>query len=256
MYPLQLRSAKAVIAALGFLVIPLGLSGRLHSEVIDVSPPRPDRLRWERLNGDGEATWVIAARTRVPGGWLVAVKDTGVTFFPDPGHRWHRHQHPQGLTLEQRRDIYIKARFEQLKKTYRQSTDTVQEVANEHGELARDSFAIDPASAKARQHKALNALMNLRRQRNRKEGEIRHLQQKSAAESEAGKKELESKINQLLRELKSLDDQYRQQRDAFEWKDEKLTELSAKQRDLQQLKQQAADLKRELDQLESLFESP
>jgi hypothetical protein len=41
------------------------------------------RLKFERLDAGSYA----AARAKVPGGWLVAC-DTGVTFYPDPGHEW------------------------------------------------------------------------------------------------------------------------------------------------------------------------
>ena len=27
-------------------------------------------------------------RAKIPGGWLVAIRDEGITFVPDPGHEW------------------------------------------------------------------------------------------------------------------------------------------------------------------------
>ena len=27
-------------------------------------------------------------RARIPGGWLVAIRDEGITFVPDPKHEW------------------------------------------------------------------------------------------------------------------------------------------------------------------------
>ena len=41
------------------------------------------KLKFERLDAGGYA----AARAKVPGGWLV-VCGAGVTFYPDPGHKW------------------------------------------------------------------------------------------------------------------------------------------------------------------------
>jgi hypothetical protein len=41
------------------------------------------KLKFERLDAGGYA----AARAKVPGGWLVAC-GTGVTFYPDPEHKW------------------------------------------------------------------------------------------------------------------------------------------------------------------------
>jgi hypothetical protein len=42
------------------------------------------RLEWERLRSSDHAV----TRASVPGGWLVTVGGTGVTFVPDPKHRW------------------------------------------------------------------------------------------------------------------------------------------------------------------------
>src|SRR6185503_6634083 len=41
------------------------------------------RLQWEQVAASGPST----LRTKVPGGWLVAV-GSGVTFYPDPEHAW------------------------------------------------------------------------------------------------------------------------------------------------------------------------
>ncbi|MFY9727997.1 MAG: hypothetical protein WB579_00250 [Bryobacteraceae bacterium] len=41
------------------------------------------KLKFERLDAGGYA----AARAKVPGGWLVTC-GTGVTFYPDPNHKW------------------------------------------------------------------------------------------------------------------------------------------------------------------------
>jgi hypothetical protein len=27
-------------------------------------------------------------RAKIPGGWLVTIRDEGITFVPDPGHEW------------------------------------------------------------------------------------------------------------------------------------------------------------------------
>lgn len=28
-------------------------------------------------------------RARIPGGWLVTIRDEGITFVPDPAHQWN-----------------------------------------------------------------------------------------------------------------------------------------------------------------------
>jgi hypothetical protein len=56
--------------------------------------PRP--LIWEELNssraGGGvfKLDWTVH-RTKVPGGWLVLVmhNTSGLTFYPDPEHKWN-----------------------------------------------------------------------------------------------------------------------------------------------------------------------
>lgn len=47
-------------------------------------------LTWEEIqtNGIGAGKPGRTFRAAVRGGWLVAVAGSGVTFYPDPGHRW------------------------------------------------------------------------------------------------------------------------------------------------------------------------
>jgi hypothetical protein len=51
------------------------------------------RLVWEELGSSGRGVlkldWDVF-RTRVPGGWLVLViqNTSGLTFYPDPEHKW------------------------------------------------------------------------------------------------------------------------------------------------------------------------
>ncbi len=47
-------------------------------------PLTPSEVEWEEVKSSRSAM----ARARVPGGWLVAVEDAGVTFYPDPEHAW------------------------------------------------------------------------------------------------------------------------------------------------------------------------
>jgi len=54
------------------------------------------KLVWEQLNTkrDEEGLFVMGwdvHRTKVPGGWLVlAIQNTtGLTFYPDPEHKWN-----------------------------------------------------------------------------------------------------------------------------------------------------------------------
>ena len=56
-----------------------------------------DRLDWERLNERGSAPFnlnTVAARAKVPGGWLVRYISLGekehvcLTFVPDPAYTW------------------------------------------------------------------------------------------------------------------------------------------------------------------------
>jgi len=42
------------------------------------------RLKWEQVASSHYSVW----RTPVPGGWLVALNDSSVTFVPDPQHQW------------------------------------------------------------------------------------------------------------------------------------------------------------------------
>jgi hypothetical protein len=49
-------------------------------------------LVWEKLNSKGGGVLMHweTHRAKVPGGWLVLVvqNTTGLTFYPDPDHRW------------------------------------------------------------------------------------------------------------------------------------------------------------------------
>ena len=42
------------------------------------------KLQWERLSSN----WQELRRAKVPGGWLVAVANAGLSFYPDPQHQW------------------------------------------------------------------------------------------------------------------------------------------------------------------------
>ena len=51
------------------------------------------KLNWEKLDQDPD--YFSTYRAKVPGGWLVMVvysggagAGTGVTFYPDPNHKW------------------------------------------------------------------------------------------------------------------------------------------------------------------------
>ena len=51
------------------------------------------QLVWEKLNSRGGGVllkWDVH-RAKVPGGWLVLVihNTTGLTFYPDPEHKWN-----------------------------------------------------------------------------------------------------------------------------------------------------------------------
>jgi hypothetical protein len=41
-------------------------------------------MKWEKLKSDFKGTH----RCKVPGGWFVIVYGSGVTFYPDPEHKW------------------------------------------------------------------------------------------------------------------------------------------------------------------------
>ena len=45
---------------------------------------RGPRLNWDRVDSSGHSVW----RTSIPGGWLVTVGGSSVTFVPDPNHQW------------------------------------------------------------------------------------------------------------------------------------------------------------------------
>ncbi|MBI5885591.1 MAG: hypothetical protein HZB85_03295 [Deltaproteobacteria bacterium] len=45
-------------------------------------------IRWESIKSD---RMIVVYRTKVPGGWLILVKEkeeASITFYPDPTHAW------------------------------------------------------------------------------------------------------------------------------------------------------------------------
>ena len=94
---------SAVLALMALLYIGHGLHGQdadgtltqTARTVAEQNAGEPTQgLLWEKLkvNHDGE-TWIIVARTRVPGGWLLARRNHGpVSFYPDPTHEWGQPQ--------------------------------------------------------------------------------------------------------------------------------------------------------------------
>jgi hypothetical protein len=49
-----------------------------------------EALLWEKIKVDHSgATWVIATRAKVHGGWLVHTKNEGLVFLPDLQHVWN-----------------------------------------------------------------------------------------------------------------------------------------------------------------------
>jgi hypothetical protein len=52
--------------------------------------PKEVQLNWEELSSN----YAAVLRAKIPGGWLISVKSSGVTFYPDPEHSWN------GKTLE------------------------------------------------------------------------------------------------------------------------------------------------------------
>jgi len=65
--------------------------------------PKPPTIEWEVLQAartPGGLSFHVY-RARVPGGWLVYVHldpdcGGGVTFYPDPGHKWDGGSLPEG----------------------------------------------------------------------------------------------------------------------------------------------------------------
>jgi hypothetical protein len=49
-----------------------------------VAAPGKAKLQWEPLDSSHHAL----LRAKVPGGWLVAVAGSGLTFYPDAEHQW------------------------------------------------------------------------------------------------------------------------------------------------------------------------
>jgi hypothetical protein len=79
----------------------LSATGVGKSESADAAEPEPElasaaaaapepetpagpRLQWDRVNSSN----YTVTRAAVPGGWLVALNASGLTFVPDPKHRW------------------------------------------------------------------------------------------------------------------------------------------------------------------------
>jgi hypothetical protein len=51
---------------------------------VETEAPSGPRLQWDRVNSSN----YTVTRASVPGGWLVALNGSGVTFVPDPKHLW------------------------------------------------------------------------------------------------------------------------------------------------------------------------
>jgi hypothetical protein len=49
------------------------------------APPTGPHLEWDRINSSNYSV----TRAAVPGGWLVAINGSGLTFVPDLKHRWN-----------------------------------------------------------------------------------------------------------------------------------------------------------------------
>ena len=45
------------------------------------------KLIWESVDNEGAVKPHFLIRAKVPGGWLVKT-GSGITFYPDPEHRW------------------------------------------------------------------------------------------------------------------------------------------------------------------------
>jgi hypothetical protein len=46
--------------------------------------PKQVQVRWEELS----SSQGVVARAKLPGGWLVSLRGSGLTFYPDPDHAW------------------------------------------------------------------------------------------------------------------------------------------------------------------------
>ncbi len=56
---------------------------------------------WENLQIESITDIQSVQRAKVPGGWFVAIaliSGGGMTFYPDPEHRWDGHSLPQHTT--------------------------------------------------------------------------------------------------------------------------------------------------------------
>jgi len=56
----------------------------LAEKASEPAPAREARLEWGQVNSSDYAVW----RAAVPGGWLVALNGSSVTFVPDSRHQW------------------------------------------------------------------------------------------------------------------------------------------------------------------------
>ena len=45
-------------------------------------------LVFEKVPSKGFRLGIRIRRAKVPGGWLVTIRDEGITFVPNPGHEW------------------------------------------------------------------------------------------------------------------------------------------------------------------------
>ena len=87
--------ALSVVAVLGLFYVGHGLHERATPTWDVISrvsaadqPTLPQAESWHQLWDGKSANWIVAARYKVPGGWLVAVRDGGITYCPDPQHEW------------------------------------------------------------------------------------------------------------------------------------------------------------------------
>ncbi len=53
-------------------------------EVVIETPAAGDGLVWQQVTTNHGAL----QRAKVPGGWLVKFQQSGICFYPDPGHKW------------------------------------------------------------------------------------------------------------------------------------------------------------------------
>jgi hypothetical protein len=76
-----------------------GCAWRIIGSVMPQGKRTPEKLNWERLTTSDEICAHVL-RSKVPGGWLVYVFNVnedrnvayahgGLTFYPDPKHKWN-----------------------------------------------------------------------------------------------------------------------------------------------------------------------